>query len=322
MSDIINEYVEIDCFQNLLIGIIKYQGINTFIPGGCWPWKFAIHYDNEVIVIENNEIISSNLLKETIGISYQYERIEHGKKNIEIIGSCLDKDNDFIILGVDQYFIPYQKPSIYMKKHGDHTLVLYGGLVNGKVKCVSSIPQYKGELDIESLQKAIDSSYLESWKVNIDFTYKRETDRKSLLDWFFNSFDVQNYYDEFNKKKREVNTAKLYEIFDELRRNNDLKHFCDGTWGWNLHKRGKILLYFLAKMTRNIEWLKEISNITEEIDCTWKILYRKIYMKTLSETVCNWETVDFLFKKILESEEVLRKKIFANRDHMYKENGY
>lgn len=316
LSDIVfEETLEIDCFQNIIIALSKFNGYTNFIPGAVWPWKYTILQENEHPEIENGDIVSLDFLKTLYSISYNYVRIEKNEKNISFLINLIDNSGDYIILGVDQFYIPYQAPTIYMKKHGKHTMIIERGIVGHKIKCISTIPKFNGYIDIHMLVEAFMSPYVDCWFVKMSFpVFYNPPQKESLINYFMQSFQNRVVYDEFGREKREIGTDELYNLYKNLNQHGEIGYFCKNEWGWKMSRRSQILVTFLTYMTEDTEFIRNVSGFGQEIDTKWKILFRKIFVASKSTMNHHFDKINSLFEEIICIENACKHYIETKKE--------
>lgn len=313
---VLKEKLEIDCLQNILISLCKYKDVIGFVPGAVWPWKYTIFEHNNKIEIENSDIVGFSYLKEMYDINCKFSKFDKDKKNKDTFLKILNNNKDYVILGVDQYYLSYQPGAIYKKKHGKHTLILEKGIIDNKVICISSIPKFVGLIDLNDLVQAFTSPFIESWIVNVEMdganTYP---EKKHFLECFKKSFDNKIIYDEYGRVKKEICTVSLYNLFETMSKNNQLDCFCENSWGWKMANRSQSLNYFISHISNDIELVQKVKAQGKKIDDMWKILFRKIYAGSIAASHNHLTNINSLFKNVIEYENFLRillEKEFLN----------
>lgn len=298
---IINEFtniepyteLELDCYQNLLVSLISYYKYDIRNLGAIWPWQFVmwlpIPVDNyDEIRMSSTECVIPERLKYLYNIEMKVSYLDNAglrwaatKRNIA--------QGIPVIVGFDQYYAPYHYPHIYQKQHGDHAVLVIGYDDAGRqVSLVSAIPKYKGTMPYEVFFKGIHGA-LEPACITLSFGETKSTlNRFEIWAGFIDLVNQikQSYQEPWKPASNEYSyTPAIKRALEQVARLDDdqiiriLSKFCDGTWGWHIHRKCQWTIRFLLKYRELFveRDLQNIVNYFEENNREWELVFRFLF---------------------------------------------
>lgn len=275
--------IKIDCFQNLLMTLLKSQGIDPCIFGCVWPWFFFKKRDSHNILYQY--FVSTNALENLSG----FHLMDSDIKNDLIKTLVQAVKNDTIIINIDQYYVTHHYPDIFNVSHGVHSLLLLEYDVEKSAFLgVGVFPEYKGWIDENEIVKGMHSDYGSPvdllkyyWLDKIDnWTAPQKDD---MANQFFSNLYKADKYDDYEA----IEISDIYEMFSDMHtlgRDSFVelfKNISNDRWIWEIERPGNVLVAYIQSEYYSPIYLAEerekaVSYI-EEINNCLVLSLRKIY---------------------------------------------
>lgn len=300
-------FPNIDCYHNLLSYSLVSNGYNLGYLGVKWPWCFYINNEG---YIQSLKSISHSIIKDVFNIELMYGRFKTNapisiKKEIE---NLLTKNSNLIV-GVNE--LPYFK-SIRNEKHS--IIITY--IDDIMAQCIDTIPVFVGRMDTDTLLAGI-SQVENPWYAFLSYP----SDRTIISDRRVFQFFIENINTVIQQYKERDNcmfhTAKhIYERVYKMRMSPDtqtqlLKNMCNGKWGWHIKRNAGLFSAYLGMDYVKKQYGKKIQQIyklIESISDIWSIMYRQLFMASISSPWRREQLIDKVliqFLNIMELEEKL-----------------
>lgn len=297
----------LDCFQNLVLSLIKNAGHDPRLFGSVWPWYF---YLDKFESVRPYYFVTQQAIMELTG----GELTEHCL-NSDVICELAQLVLKYpVIVNVDQFYIKHHYKDIYNVKHGNHSLMLLE--YNKDLRsfwCVGIMPTYCGWIDEAEVMESI----LSFEKDNIGYL-KCYTYSASVYPIFNNPIMLT---------RRFINSILLAEndkgmflngLYDRIK--NFLSNentFENGIftqrWFWEIERSGKFVSEFIKSPYCDSqlipigkdELLYEMNIINRNLGFSFKLLY-KYYLVGKKEL---YDKALLLLNEAVEVEQNLRKKL-------------
>ena len=231
--------IEIDCTQNLLASLLEYYGYNIFLCGARWPWEFEYkkndkHWKETVIKLTKN--FSKKSLKEIYDINLIHNYFENSKDLLYELNRLI-QNNKFVLVAVDQYYVPYHYNYIYKKKHGINTVLITGYDEKERTYvCTSAIPYYVGNIKAEVIKECIDN-LTTYWMAYLDKPENGDLDKEKYVNNLFLK-NMESLYTDF-KNNNPSSFFYSKDLFNVLKNNTNeimLKKLVEGDWCWKIDR--------------------------------------------------------------------------------------
>lgn len=306
---IIEDLVQIDCYQNLFALILNYMNTDICRLGFCWPWEFKIKSTENAIHIMDTELVQPKLYPLYFGAKQHC--VDFQDSAFDFI-KCKISSGTPVISSFDEYYSYYHYKHIYRKQHGDHAILLTGyNDEKEELSFISAIPPYQGTLSY--------CNYLQG--VNSHITPK--------LYYFTNMEDSlyspKNFIKFFHSRVSEINNQYSVPTFPDLRGQyiqyspqllevvkgiaggkhifTMLNGLLVGTWLWHIDRKGKWLIYSLKR-----EKLKDANNIISLVEANnkmWLRATRLLVRASLKSDVKDINRGISIIEEIIPNERIL-----------------
>lgn len=304
---IINNEIEVDCFQNLLLDYLRCFNVRTDELKFIWPFRFVKKYNpqNKNWKIENEDAISLDRIRDMYNIQYKKEYFVREGNRLEVVRKYVDVGHPVFVC-VDEYYIPYHYEHIFSKQHGVHTLLVTGiDLQNNIARVVSAIPYFKGNIPLKNLYNSLESKEVKQWFCILDMRYYANPD----------DIAIKKNHDAFFEKANNTEIIYSKNIAEYLLTTNDneifkrIEELCIGNWGWKITKKGELLIDYLKKVSNGCKECIDVADLIGEMNREWTIAFRLLFKSIYSKNINDInKAIDYL-KNESQKEEVLRKKI-------------
>lgn len=307
--------IKIDCFQNLLLTLIKNKNTNPCIFGSVWPWFFYRKENTEIILYQY--FVSEKSIKELSGHQLIESNIQGNV--IENLGDNLKRNP--IIINVDQYYVKHHYPYVYQKVHGIHSLLLLDyDLKKSQFLAIGAFPTFKGWIDaneiaqgIISISKISNTQKKYYWLQSLD-NWKQPT-KDDIKNRFISSLNAHENY--FGFEVIEINDiADMFIRMHENGRDSFLHLFekiSNERWFWEIERPGNLLISYIESDVyspiSSLSEKKEVISIIKEVNSLLVLSLRKIYKYQLSNNTSSFSDGVEMLKISANKSEILKRRL-------------
>lgn len=322
------DYLKLDCFQNLVVTLLQHYQLPVEYLGTMWPWTFQVvpemdEEDNLLSYhVENAECATSQHIKEIYNADLVTEEIQDGSFVLEKVKKFIDQKVP-VIVGIDQFYVPYHYPYIYHKLHGPHSIIVttYESSKE-EVECVDAIPRYKGTIPYSEFEEGVKQKERPWHSILLMPEEEFVLEEERIWNVFLDS--VHNVRNNYEAGKYEICYAPaIRKIITSIVNNPEkekqiysLKQLCEGVWLWEIGRKPEWLVAYLKTpyVQHNYNKWQEVIELIEANNKDWQLASKFLFMATKKKENSGFlERVLGYFDVIIDREKGIMNLLLKER---------